>query len=101
MLGVESGRIFGPGVLLHLAGAAGPPLPCSLLGIEHGKMHIRTNDWIEPASRVSAMLGRINVSGEVIYCTSKDTWYRACIALNSGNEGRRGPRLPIRLPAAV
>ena len=101
MLGVESGRIFGPEVLLHLNGLSAPPLPCALLGIEHGKMHIRANEWIEPASRVSAMLGRINVSGEVIYCTRKDTWYRACIELNSGNEGRREPRLPVRLPAAV
>jgi hypothetical protein len=101
MLGIESGRIFGPEVLLHLTGTSEPPLPCALLGIERGNMHIRANDWIEPASRVSAMLGRVKVSGEVVYCTSKDTWYRACIALNSGNEGRREPRLPIRLPAAV
>ena len=64
-------------------------------------MHIRANDWIEPASRVSAMIGRITVSGEVVYCTRKDTWYRACIALNSENEGRREPRLPVRLPGSV
>ena len=101
MLGIESGRIFGPEVLLHLTGTSAPPLACALLGIERGKMHFRTNDWIEPASRVSAMLGRVNVSGEIVYCTRKDTWYRACIALNSENEGRREPRLPVRLPGAV
>jgi hypothetical protein len=101
MLGVESGRIFGPDVLLHLTGTSAPPLPCALLGIERGKMHIRANGWIEPASRVSAMLGRVNVSGEVVYCTRKDTWYLACIALNSENEGRREPRLPVRLPGSV
>ena len=101
MLGIESGRIFGPDVLLHLTGTGTPPLPCALLGIERGKMHIRANDWIEPASRVSAMIGRITVSGEVVYCTRKETWYRTCIALNSENEGRREPRLPVRLPGAV
>lgn len=64
-------------------------------------MHIRANEWIEPASRVSAILGRVTISGEVVYCTRKDTWYRACIALNSENEGRREPRLPVQLPGAV
>lgn len=101
MLGIESGRIFGPDVLLHLTGTGAPPLPCALLGIERGKMHIRAAGWIEPASRVSAMIGSITVSGEVVYCTRKETWYRTCIALNSENEGRREPRLPVQLPGAV
>lgn len=64
-------------------------------------MHIRANDWIEPASPVNATLGRITVSGEVVYCTRKDTWYRTCIALNTAYEGRREPRLAVRLPGVV
>jgi len=99
---IQSTPIFGPEVLLHLTGTSAPHLTCALLGIERGKMHIRAESWVEPASRVSAMVGRITVSGEVVYCTRKDTWYRTCIALNSETDlVRREPRLPIRLPGTV
>lgn len=101
MLGIESTRIFGPEVVLHMTGTNSPRLSCALLGIERGKMHIRANDWIEPASPVSAVIGCITVSGEVVYCTRKETWYRTCIALNSEHEGRREPRLPVHLPGDV
>lgn len=65
----------GPEVLLRLAGTGSPPHCCTLLGIAHGKMHVRDDQWIEPASRVDAIFARLAFSGEVIYCTRKDTWY--------------------------
>jgi hypothetical protein len=65
-------------------------------------MHIRADNFIEPATTVSASVGHITVSGEVAYCTRKDTWYRTCIALSSENDRvRREPRLPIRVPGAI
>jgi hypothetical protein len=102
MRALNSTPISGPEVLLQLTGTSAPHFSCTLLGIERGKMHIRADNFIEPATAVSARVGRITVSGEVAYCTRKDSWYRTCIALNSDNDrGRREPRLPIRLPGAV
>ena len=98
----ESRLVSGPAVLLQLTGTSSPPQSCILLGIEHGKMHVRTDKWIEPASQVTAEFARVAISGEIEYCTRKDNWYRACIAMDRGaDDGRRDPRLPVTLSGKV
>ena len=75
---------------------------CTLLGIAHGKIHIRSDQWIEPASRVSATFVHLAFVGEVLYCTWKDTWYRTCIDLFSGDDQRRRePRLAVHQRGTV
>jgi hypothetical protein len=64
-------------------------------------MQLLTNQWIEPASPVTATFGHITFPGEIVYCTRKDTGYRACIALISENDQRREPRLSVRQPGRI
>lgn len=98
----EASRITGPEVILSLTGTSDAPRSCLLLGIERGEMHIRAERWIEPGSLVGAKFARLNLSGEVLYCTKKDTWYLICVALSSGEyRSRRDPRLAIRQPARL
>jgi hypothetical protein len=92
----DFGVFSGPQVLLRLAGSKTEPCACTLLGITHGKMHLRSEQWIEPASLVSATFNRLTVSGEVLYCTWKDAWYRTSIDLISeDDQRRREPRLLV------
>lgn len=102
MSALDKPRVTGPEVLLQLTGTNSPPRSCTLLGIERGKFHVRLDDWIEPASRVSAAFARITLTGEVVYCTRKDGWYRTCVAIISNDDqSRRQPRLPVQLPGRV
>jgi len=102
MATLKDSRVFGPEIRLQLTGTDAPPHSCILLGIEKGEIHIRADEWIEPASRVSATFARVKVSGEVLYCTSKDGWFRISVAINSRNgQGRRQPRLPVYLSGSV
>jgi hypothetical protein len=102
MAALDNSRVSGPEVFLQLTGTQVPPLSCILLGIEHGEIHIRGDEWIEPASPVSATFARISVSGEVLHCTQKNGWFRTSIAVISTNEqGRRQPRLPVYLAGSV
>ena len=93
----ESAADFGPELLLNLAGANLPPQSCILLGIAHGKMHVRSDRWIEPASPVTARFARHTLSGNVLYCARKETWFRTCIELTAADDQRRSePRLVVR-----
>jgi hypothetical protein len=95
-------RVSGPEILLQLIGTDSPPHSCILLGIEHGEIHIRADEWIEPGSHVNATFARISVAGEVLHCTRKDGWCRISVAVNSTHDlGRRQPRLPVYLPGSV
>lgn len=99
----ESSPTVDPEVSLHLTGTNTPPRSCTLLGVSHGKIHLRTTQWIEPASRVTAIFAHITLAGEVVYCTRKDDAYRACIAMisESENDQRREPRIPVRQPGTI
>jgi len=99
---LDGSRISGPEVFLHLTGTSLPPHSCVLLGIEHGQIHIRGHEWIEPGWHVSATFARISVSGEVLYCSRKDDWFLTSVAVISENDhGRRQPRLPVYLRGSV
>lgn len=92
----------GPEVRLRLQGVKEKFFQCILLGMEQGKMHVRSDRWIEPASFVSAVFSHLTFSGEVLYCTRKDTWYRICIDLLAGEEQRRSePRLAVHQHGTV
>ena len=92
----------GPDILLRLAGADAPPHTCTLLGLAQGKMHVRSTEWFEPASQVTARFAHLTFSGEVLYCTQKDNWFRVCIDLLSGeDQRRREPRLEVNQPGTV
>jgi hypothetical protein len=97
----QSTRISGPEIFIHLPGANAPSRSCTVLGIAHGQMHIRTDRWIEPATLVLAVFARITLAGEVVYCTRKDSWYRACIGVISEDDQRREPRLSVRQPGTI
>lgn len=97
----ESPLIPGLEVLVRLTGANAPPLSGVLLGTTHGKINLRMNQWIEPASRVSATFANITLSGEVVYCMRKDTSYQTCIAMVSEINQRREPRIPVRQPGRI
>jgi hypothetical protein len=102
MAGLDDSHLAsGPELFLRFAGHDSTPRSCMLLGIAHGKMHIRSEQWIEPATTVSALFAHLTVSGEVLYCIRKETWYRACIDLMSGDDRRREPRLAVHQPATV
>jgi hypothetical protein len=102
MATVDNSRVLGPEVILQLTGTDAPPQSCILLGIDHGEIHIRADQWIELGSPVSATFARISVSGEVLHCVTKDGWFRISVAIISNNDqGRRQPRLPVCLPGSV
>jgi hypothetical protein len=98
----ESAATSGPELLLHLAGTNVPPRSCILLGIAHGKMHVRSDRWLEPGSPVSARFARHTLSGKVLYCTRKETWFRTCIELTAADDQRRSePRLGVHQCGSV
>jgi hypothetical protein len=102
MSALDEFRVSGPEVFLQLTGTDSPPHSCILLGVEHGEIHIRSDEWLEPGWPVSATFARISVSGEVLYCIRKDGWFRISVAVISKNDhGRRQPRLPVCLPGSV
>ncbi len=97
----ESALNHGPEVLVRVEGTSESPFPCILLRASQGKIHLRTNQWIEPATRVTAAFPHISVAGAVVYCTRIDTGYRFCISMISGNDKRREPRLLTRQPGKI
>ena len=98
----ESAADSGPDLLLHLAGANVPPRSCILLGLAHGKMHVRSDRWIEPSSPVTAQFARHTLSGKVLYCARKETWFRICIELTTREDQRRSEaRLIVRQSGTV
>jgi hypothetical protein len=66
-----------------------------MLGLAEGKLHVRSAQWIEPSSRIRAQFEHHSFSGEVQYCTRKDTWFRVCIDLMAEQEQRREPRISL------
>jgi hypothetical protein len=94
-------KISGPEIFLNLVGTKTSPRSCTVLGIANGIMHIRLDQWVEPATQVLAIFSRITLSGEVVYCASKESWYRTSIAINGGIDRRHGPRLSVLQPTMV
>ena len=97
----EPVAISGPGITLRSLSTDAPPRSCILLGLVQGKLHIRSDQWIEPSSRVRAQFEHLSFLGEVLYCARKDTWFRVCIDLLAGQEQRREPRLPVHQHGTV
>lgn len=92
----------GPEIQLHLTGSKGRAQRCNLLGIEQSEMHVRSDQWIEPKTRISVVFADLTFAGEVLYCLRKDSWYRISIGLLFGVEQRRSePRLAVNRPATV
>jgi hypothetical protein len=88
--------VFGPEVQLQVEGFNNRHYPCKVLGLTRGKLHVRAEELLPPGLRVVVSFAHIKITGEVEYCTPKDKWFRACIAITSENEQRRGPRVAIR-----
>jgi hypothetical protein len=78
-----------------------PPQSCVMLGLAAGKLHVRSAQWIEPSSRIRAQFEHHSFTGEVQYCTRKDTWFRVCIDLLAEQDQRREPRISLRQKGAV
>jgi len=98
----ESSLLSGREVLVSLTENNALRLSCVFLGTEHGKMHLRTEQWIEPLSRVNAEIAQITIPGQVVDCVQEGTGYRVCISMNSSDAGkRREPRFPVRKPGKV
>ena len=93
--------ISGPAVTLHSMAPDDPPRPCVMLGLAEGKLHVRSTQWIEPSSRIRAQFEHHSFTGEVQYCTPKDSWFRVCIDLLAEQEQRREPRIAVRQKGSV
>ena len=85
----------GPAVTLFSMIPDIPPHSCVMLGLAEGKLHVRSTQWIEPSSRIRAQFEHHSFSGEVQYCTRKESWFRVCIDLMA-EEQRREPRISLR-----
>ncbi len=92
---------FVPLVSLALAGSTRPPSPCVLLGIADGQIHLRSEKWIGESARVVVTFEHVVVSGEVLYCTLKDGYYRTCIKMDDEGHGRKEPRFPLDEPCSL
>ena len=102
MIAIDDAVNSGPQILLRIAGSDPEGQPCILLGLAQGKMHVRCDQYIKPGWHVSASFAHLTFSGEVLYCTFKETWYRVCIDLLAGeNQRRREPRLAVNQPGRV
>ncbi|HVW10551.1 MAG TPA: hypothetical protein VHC90_18310 [Bryobacteraceae bacterium] len=91
----------GPAITLHSMMSDAPPRACVMLGLAEGKLHVRSSQWIEPSSRIRAQFEHHSFTGEVEYCTRKDSWFRVCIDLMAEDDQRRKPRLALRQKGAV
>jgi hypothetical protein len=97
----ELASVAGPEITLHSLTPDAPPRSCVMLGLAEGKLHVRSDRWIEPRSRIRAQFEHHSFTGEVEYCTHKDSWFRVCIDLMAEDDQRRKPRLALRQPGFV
>lgn len=82
-------------VVLELLGGSSVSMPCDLIGIQQGQVHLTTKKRVAPGARIALRINQLTVAGEVDYCKEKKGEYLTCIIV----ESRRGsPRFLIDEP---
>lgn len=80
----------------------GTILSCSLLGINRGEIHLKTEQSFQPGFQVVVAFERVSLTGEVVYSKTEEQGFRTCIVLRTGDHaGRTEPRFPIDEPATL
>jgi hypothetical protein len=78
------------------------PCPCTVIAFQRGEIHVRTDVWIKPATRIEVRLAGAELCGVVSYCTREINGYLICIATRGDGRGRRGSsRRPVDAPCAL
>ncbi len=73
-------------------------MPCVLLGINQGAVHLSTRSWIAPGTRALMRFEHLVVQGNVDYCVEKHGEYLTCVI---SDDGRNSPRFPVDEPGSL
>lgn len=85
-------------VVLEVVDGANLSIPCDLVGIHQGQVHLTTKAQVAPKTKVILRINRVTVTGEVDYSKNKDRKFLTCVVVD---RNRSSPRFPVDEPGSL